>query len=306
MLYRYAVAAPLLLVLAFTTVAAARVLFVFNPPPVTYTTETTRDQYRLLDGRKSNGISTTVTIEHRLEPTAQGYTVTTKPISFVAKQQDKVTQNKAAELMATVPYVLKLNEMGEAQEATGYERLPSMVDSVFDSTAAAAIKSRLDVQRMAAMPVSEWNGRNGFRSSSEGDVGEMLYDKAEYQLPGGPEVMYYTAKQITDTLQVDGQWCARLVIQADSNPDSLASAIGLPVEKIKDAYALTDDQRAQAMSNEFRLHSRVELVWEMKTGLMHAEKIDRHVSRTMSRGGVTSTMETVEVESTSYRYQPRY
>jgi hypothetical protein len=305
MLRRYAAAAFLILLCLVSSEAVAKIMFMFNPPNVTYSTETTRSQYRLIDSRKSNAVETTTGADHSLTATATGYAISTTPTVFMARQNGEVVDNVAAEVLGSVPYVLKLDFDGNAIEATGFDRLPMMVDSALDSTTAAAVMKRVDLGQMAQFPVSEWNGRNGFRSTSEAGVGEMIYDQSDYELPGGPKVIFFTAKQIIDTSRIDGQLCARLIISADSNPDSLAATLGLPIEKIKEAYALTDDQRARAGSNEIRLHSRVELVWEILTGLMRSEKVNRHVARTVTRAGATGRMETVEEEATVYTYPTR-
>lgn len=305
MAFRYSFLLTVLLLILTATAAVARIVFVFNPPDIRYSTETTRSQYRIIDSRRSGAVETTVAADHELKATTLGYTVSSTPTVFMARQNGELVDNAPAEVLGTVPYVLVLDGDGVALEAKGFERLPMMVDSALDSTIAAAVMQRVDPKQMAMFPVSEWNGRNGFRSTSEGEVGEMIYDQSDYELPGGPSMEYFTAKQIVDTLRIDGQLCARLVITADSNPDSLAGTLGLSIDKVKAAFALTDDQRARSGSNEFRLYSRVELVWEVATGLMHSEKISRHVARTASRGGATSRMETVEDEQTTYTYAPR-
>lgn len=305
MIHRFSPAFTTLALLLFATAAVAQISFVFAPPNVSYTTVTTRSQSRIVDARSSGLMSTTLSANHVLEATPFGYTVTTTPISFEARQRDQVVENKPGEVLAMIPYILKLNENGEAKEAVGFERIPAIIDSVFDSTKSAMIMKRVDPKQMALAPVTEWNGRNGFRISSEGRVGETIYDQSDYSLPGGPTVKYFTAKEIVDTMRVDGALCARLRITADSNPDSLAATLGLSIQKIKDVFALTDDQRARSGSNEFRLNSRVELVWELRTGLMRSEEISRNVARTMARGGNPSTMVTSEDEQTTYTYQSR-
>src|SRR5690606_33869389 len=108
--------------------------FVFNPPNITYTSERTRSQYRYLDSRQQAAVATTVTTRHEITATVEGFTVVNTPLSFVARQNGNVIENRPAEVMAMVPYTLTLGGFGEALEAKGFERLPGIIDAEFDSS----------------------------------------------------------------------------------------------------------------------------------------------------------------------------
>jgi len=287
-------------------VTAQEIGFLFDPPDVTFTTTSETSTRQMMGSKSGMMTSLTVLTEHVLKQVdSTTYVIEVRPEKVTATNRGMESANPVLDIMYKTPYTLVLNQHGEATEVRGFDGAEQAIDSALSGPMAQRARQELAPDRLREEKKSEWNGLVGFRRSGAGSVGDIAYDVRNTQMMDGTTLDYYSAAQIVDTMTIDGQPCARMIVTACSQPEMLADSLNLTRDKILGIFALTEDMLAHYRDATWQIVSQVELVWEVNTGLLRSVASSKEIGRKVEAQGNVDMAMYHETQDVTYTYQER-
>lgn len=303
---RHSLILGILICLTCVAAEASPLTFQFNPPDsITFSVEIKTERTRWFDSTKYPTDSSIATVRRTLKRSDSGYTMVAQATSIVTKSDGKDADNPINGILMRTKVLSRLDSLGQIKSVTGYEKVPSQIDSLFTGQLAARLKGSLTPENLAAREQLEWNGKLQGLPGQDIAIGRIDYEQAEYPLPGGAHIPFLVALRVVDTMVVNGKLCAVMLISADSDPNQIVVRLNVSSDEIAMHYPLHDGPGLAVTKAGSRYYAESRIVLEIATLLPQSESARREITVAGEPGSGPRKMRLIESETRRYNYGRR-
>jgi hypothetical protein len=282
---------------------AAPLIFRFNPPDsITFSVEVKTERTRWFDSTKYPTDSSISTVRRTLKRSGGGYTMVAQAKSIVTKSDGKIADNPINGILMGTKVSSRLDSLGQITSVTGYEKVPSQIDSLFIGQLAARLKESLKPENLAAREQLEWNGKFQGLPGRVIDFGEITYEQAQYPLTGGLHIPFMVAIRVIDTVILNGKLCAVMLISAGSDPNEMTERLKVDSDEIAMHFPLHDGAGMAVTKAGSRYWAESRIVLEIATLLPQSESSRREITVAGEPGAGPRKMRLIESETRHYDY----
>ncbi|MBN2088870.1 hypothetical protein JW964_04620, partial [candidate division KSB1 bacterium] len=145
---------------------------------------------------------------------------------------------------------------------------------------------------------SEWNALIGIFAGAAVNIGEVFTIEEQQPLPNGKSVPLYSAILIDSLLTYDNKECLRIAYTYHSNPENLASLVGITVQNI---YESLGKSAESIVISDIVIEGEGERLIDPQTMLIYHEKI-KHTTQLQMEVPEMGLVPVIQREEREYEF----
>lgn len=244
------------------------VTFTFAPPDDTHFVQVVETSRELRSPGGTPRIDrTTARAKVRFRRTADGFTITTTPISMKMTRDGKPVSDPALEILDDTVVTYFVAPEGTLLRVEGYEDAARRVRERYPPEVAGAVERLLNPETLVARARAEWEGRIGDFAGRRFAFDRPWDSAATFKLPGGQSLEYFIRTSVVGRAPCPSDSCVEVRFRYDSDP----RALGELSARVPDPSGSPAHIRAKLAS----LSGGGMRVIDPKTMLIYSERITR-------------------------------
>lgn len=282
---------------AFSQNAPESVTFTYNPPtPLSYVEKTVSRRLIAAGGAPSITEEVTGQVRFTVKHDADGYVITSDPVSYELKRDDKVVKDPVLDVVQSTRVTYHLDKDGRLKAINGYEKVLEAARKAAPKDMKNLLYPLMNESALVERESIQWNARIGQLIGQTGHPGSIWIGESAFAMPDGALARYYVVTYLDGYTEQNGKKLARLRLLFTNERDKIRQKLS---DFIRRDVPDVPQVRYLPAVKGFSIEGSGERLIDPSTMLIYSEKASRNVSWLVKAGKDASSPVLVQ-ESREY------
>lgn len=274
--------------------------FTFRPPDKTQVRQTVKTTRTRDLGEAGKATDVTETVSRLIyRRTRQGYQLSAHPISATMTRNGQKVNNPLLAVLQDVVTVYQTDPEGRLVLIRGLDQVLEKARKSLPASAVESFASVLNEETLANREAAEWAGRVEALLSRRVRPGDAWAATDPFTLPGGEEIVFYSATKVVGWEKSGNRPCLRLQFSYHTDAQALRPFLGEAFETLQESLQKPE---GKTPSPDFEIVGSGHRIIDPATMLIQSEIINRTIKMPVELPG-HGMVATVTTETKEYRFE---